>query len=77
MNKNDAAALWMYKKVGFEDTGYIDERVPAKWFGISALQVLGICIGVVLLWKAVELAWCVPPSYELLGGGWKEADPCG
>jgi RimJ/RimL family protein N-acetyltransferase len=28
VNKNDAAALWMYKKVGFEDTGYIDESVP-------------------------------------------------
>ena len=28
VNKNNAAALWMYKKVGFEDTGYIDERVP-------------------------------------------------
>ena len=28
VNKNDAAALWMYKKAGFEDTGYIDESVP-------------------------------------------------
>lgn len=28
VNKNDAAALWVYKKVGFEDTGYIDENVP-------------------------------------------------
>ncbi|MCH5199202.1 MAG: GNAT family N-acetyltransferase [Oscillospiraceae bacterium] len=28
VNKNDAAALRMYKKVGFEDTGYIDESVP-------------------------------------------------
>ena len=28
VNKNDAAALWMYKKVGFEDTGYIDESAP-------------------------------------------------
>lgn len=28
VNKNDAAALWMYKKVGFVDTGYIDESVP-------------------------------------------------
>lgn len=28
VNKNDAAALWMYEKVGFEDTGYIDESVP-------------------------------------------------
>ncbi len=28
VNKNAAAALWMYKKVGFEDTGYIDESVP-------------------------------------------------
>ncbi len=28
VNKNNATALWMYKKVGFEDTGYIDERVP-------------------------------------------------
>lgn len=28
VNKNNAAALCMYKKVGFEDTGYIDENVP-------------------------------------------------
>lgn len=28
VDKNDAQALWMYKKVGFEDTGYIDESVP-------------------------------------------------
>lgn len=28
VNMNDAAALWVYKKVGFEDTGYIDENVP-------------------------------------------------
>ena len=28
VNKNNAAALWMYKKVGFEDTGYIDESIP-------------------------------------------------
>ena len=28
VHKNDAAALWMYKKAGFEDTGYIDESVP-------------------------------------------------
>ena len=28
VNKDDAAALWVYKKVGFEDTGYIDERIP-------------------------------------------------
>ena len=28
VNKDDAAALWTYKKVGFEDTGYIDENLP-------------------------------------------------
>lgn len=28
VNKENAAALWMYNKVGFEDTGYIDESVP-------------------------------------------------
>lgn len=28
VNKENAAALWMYKKAGFEDTGYIDESVP-------------------------------------------------
>ncbi len=28
VHKNNAAALWVYKKAGFEDTGYIDERVP-------------------------------------------------
>lgn len=28
VNKYDAAALWVYQKVGFEDTGYIDECVP-------------------------------------------------
>ena len=28
VNKDNATALWMYKKVGFEDTGYIDESVP-------------------------------------------------
>lgn len=28
VNKDNAAALWMYKKVGFEDTGYTDENVP-------------------------------------------------
>lgn len=28
VDKNDAAALRMYKKVGFEDIGYIDESVP-------------------------------------------------
>lgn len=28
VNKSNAAALWMFKKVGFEDTGYIDESVP-------------------------------------------------
>ena len=29
VHRNNAAALWMYKKAGFEDTGYIDESVPA------------------------------------------------
>lgn len=28
VNKDNAAALWVYKKAGFEDTGYIDESVP-------------------------------------------------
>lgn len=28
VNKSDTAALRMYKKVGFVDTGYIDESVP-------------------------------------------------
>lgn len=28
VDKSNAAALWMYKKAGFEDTGYIDENVP-------------------------------------------------
>lgn len=28
VNKDNAAALWMYKKAGFEDTGYVDESVP-------------------------------------------------
>lgn len=28
VNKSDTAALWMYKKAEFEDTGYIDETVP-------------------------------------------------
>jgi len=28
VNKNDAAALHVYQKVGFVDTGYVDEAVP-------------------------------------------------
>ena len=28
VNKNDAAALRVYEKAGFEDTGYIDESAP-------------------------------------------------
>lgn len=28
VHKNDAAALGMYQKVGFEDTGYLDEAAP-------------------------------------------------
>lgn len=28
VHQDDAAALRMYRKVGFEDTGYIDEEVP-------------------------------------------------
>lgn len=28
VNKSDAAALRVYEKIGFEDTGYIDESVP-------------------------------------------------
>lgn len=28
VNKDDAAAIRVYEKVGFEDTGYIDESVP-------------------------------------------------
>jgi len=28
VNKNNAAALRMYNKIGFEDTGYIDEALP-------------------------------------------------
>lgn len=28
VDKSNTAALWMYKKTGFEDTGYIDESVP-------------------------------------------------
>lgn len=28
VDKNDAAALHMYKKTGFKDTGYIDKSVP-------------------------------------------------
>lgn len=51
-------------------------NINTKWIGISALQVLGTCIGIVLLWKAVEIAWCVPPSYELLGGSWKDVFFC-
>lgn len=50
--------------------------MDTKWFSISVLQVLGICVGVVLLWKTVELAWCVPPSDELLGGSWKDIFFC-
>lgn len=46
--------------------------IDTKWIGISVLQVLTTCIGIVFLWKAVEIAWCVPPSYELLGDSWKD-----
>ena len=28
VNKNDAAAIRVYKKVGFRDTGYVDEDAP-------------------------------------------------
>ena len=28
VKKDNAAALWMYKKAGFEDTGHVDESVP-------------------------------------------------
>lgn len=30
---DDVAALHVYKKLGFADTGYIDEAVP-EWFGL-------------------------------------------
>lgn len=53
----------------FRQNGNID----TKWFSIVVLQVLGTCTGIFLLWKAVEISWCVPPSYELLGGSWKDA----
>ena len=69
--------VWKWNKgilriEAFKQTGNIDTR----WFRISVLQVLGTCIGGVLLWKAVELAWCVPPSCELLGGSWKDTFFC-
>ena len=28
VNQDNAAALWMFKKAGFEDTGYVDEKIP-------------------------------------------------
>lgn len=70
-------SVWKWKKCiprieAFKQNGSID----TKWLSISVLQVLGTCIGVVLLWKAVILAWCVPPSYELLGGSWKDIFFC-
>lgn len=49
-----------------------NRNIDTKWIGISALQIVGACTGIVLLWKAVEIAWCVPPSYELLEGSWKD-----
>lgn len=66
-------SVWKWKKCiprikAFRQDGNMD----TKWISISVLQVLGTCIGIVLLWKAVEIAWCVPPSYELLGGSWRE-----
>ncbi len=70
-------SVWKWKKCiprieAFKQNGSID----TKCLSISVLQVLGTCIGVVLLWKAVKLAWCVPPSYELLGGSWKDIFFC-
>lgn len=53
-----------------------NRNIDPKWISISVLQVLGTCTGIVLLWKAVEIAWCVPPSYELLGGSWKDVFFC-
>lgn len=53
----------------FRQNGNID----TKWSGIGVLQVIGIGTGIFLLWKAAEIAWCVPPSYKLHGGSWKDA----
>lgn len=70
-------SVWRWKKCipqikAIGQNGNID----MKWFCFSVLQILGTCIGGVLLWKAVELAWCAPPSYELLGGSWKDIIFC-
>ena len=65
--------VWKWRKcisqiMDFRQNGNVD----TKWFRISVLRILGTCIGIILLWKAVELAWCVPPAYELPGGSWKD-----
>ena len=70
-------SVWKWKKCiprikVFKQNGNID----TKRISISVLQVMGTCTGIVLLWKAAEIAWCVPPSYELLGGSWKEVFFC-
>lgn len=70
-------SVWKWKKCIPRIKAFRQNRnIDTKWISISALQVLGTCTGIVLLWKAVEIAWCVPPSYELLGGSWKDVLCC-
>lgn len=36
------------------------------------LFMIGVCTGIMLLWKLAAVSWCVPSGYELLGKNWKD-----
>lgn len=49
-----------------------DEKIDKKRLKEGVLQILGACAGIYLLCKMVDISWCAPPAYELLGMKWKE-----
>ncbi len=49
-----------------------DGGIDKKWMKTAALQILGACAGVFLIFMMGQAAWCAPPAYELSGESWKD-----
>lgn len=49
-----------------------DGSIDKNWMKTAVLQILGACAGVFLIFIMAQVAWCVPPAYELSGGSWKD-----
>lgn len=60
---------FFHKTKAFRQDDTIDRRWITKWM----LQTLTCMGSLVVTIKVVQLSWCVPPNYELIGKGWKDA----